>query len=194
MLYLLKVQFLTNCTWSESAVLLLVDSPLLDSLIEEVLTLYEKPDEMIENDELRTCFLYDNINFSNVCKCQKGYEAIFKKIGLDKLISLGLKTGNVEFLSSILDMINSYMNNKDKPLTDSQRDDIVTICERGLTLPDKNENLFSKSLKLTGLVYDDKTKDKINNLDLVGKINKEWNDYKDDPEFLNSSIYCLGIV
>jgi hypothetical protein len=86
------------------------------------------------------------------------------------------------------------MNNKDKPLTDKERDDIVTICERGLSLPDKNENLFSKSLKLTGLVYDDKTKDKINNLDLVGKINKEWNDYKDDPEFLNSSIYCLGIV
>ena len=194
LIYIAGLDVLKNCTWSESAVLLLVDSPLLDSLIEEVLTLYEKPDEMIENDELRTCFLYDNINFSNVCKCQKGYEAIFKKIGLDKLISLGLKTGNVEFLSSILDMINSYMNNKDKPLTDKERDDIVTICERGLSLPDKNENLFSKSLKLTGLVYDDKTKDKINNLDLVGKINKEWNEYKDDPEFLNSSIYCLGVV
>ena len=194
LIYIAALDILKNCTWSESAVLLLVDSPLLDNLIEEVLSLYEKPDEMIENDELRTCFLYDNINFSNVCKSQKGYEAIFKKIGLDKLISLGLKTGNVDFLSAILEMIISYLNNPDKPLKENQRNDIVTICERSLNLPDKNENLYSKTLKLIGLVYDDKTKEKINNLDLVQKINKEGDVYKDDPEFLNNSIYCLGTV
>ena len=41
--YIAALDVLKNCTWSESAVLLLVDSPLLDNLIEEVLNLYEKP-------------------------------------------------------------------------------------------------------------------------------------------------------
>ena len=166
-LYLGCLDILKNCTWSESASILLIDSPVLDKLIEEVLEFYKNPEKVAESDEMRTCFLYENILFSNILKCQKGFEAFFNKIGIEKLIILAKNTGNVGFLTSLIEMLTNYLVIKKATFTDEQLADVIAICNKGLTLPGRTENLLSKTLKLIALIYDEKNKDKIAEMNIV---------------------------
>ena len=84
-----------------------------------------------------------------MCKCPKGFDVIFKKIGIDKLRELGVRTGNVDFLAAIIEMLINYINNNsEQELKEDLINDIVTICDKGLSLPDKTESLFAKALKL----------------------------------------------
>ena len=193
-IYLGCLDILKNCTWSESAVLLLLESSVLDKLIEEILNFYNKPELLTQSDELRSCFLYENILFSNICKCNKGFEAFFNKIGMEKLIVLGKNTGNIDFLTAIVEMLTNYLLVKKPEFTDEQLNDILTICNKGLTLPDKSQNLLAKTLGLTGFIYDDKSKEKINNMNIVKVINDTWDEFKDDPEYFHNVILLLGTV
>ena len=193
-LYLGCLDVLKNCTWSESASLLLIDSPVLDKLIEEILEFYKNPDLVSQSDEMRSCFLYENILFSNILKCQKGFEAFFNKIGIDKLIIMAKNTGNVDFLTSLIEMLTNYLLIKKATFTDEQLADVLQICKKGLTLPDKSENLVSKTLKLIGLIYDDRSKDKLGEMDIVQIINSVWEAYKDEPEFFHNVVFVLSKV
>ena len=193
-LYLGCLDILKNCTWSESASILVIDSPVLDKLIEEILDFYNHPEKVAQSDEMRSCFLYENIIFSNILKCQKGFEAFFNKIGIDKLIVLGKNTGNIDFLTSLIDMLTNYILIKKTPFTDEQLADVVQICNKGLTLPEKTENLLTKTLKLLALIYDDRCKEKIGQMNVVKIINDTWEEYKDEPEYFFNVVFILGIV
>ena len=193
-LYLGCLDVLKNCTWSESASLLLIDSPVLDKLIEEILEFYKNPEKVSQSDEMRSCFLYENILFSNILKCQKGFEAFFNKIGIEKLIILGKNTGNIDFLTSLIEMLTNYFLIKKATFTDEQLADVIPICKKGLTLPDRSENLLSKTLKLIGLIYDDRSKDKIAEMDIVKIINDSWEEYKDEPEYFHNVVFILSKI
>ena len=193
-LYLGCLDVLKNCTWSESASLSLIDSPVLDKLIEEILEFYKNPEKVSQSDEMRSCFLYENILFSNILKCQKGFEAFFNKIGIDKLIILGKNTGNIDFLTSLIEMLTNYLVIKKATFTDEQIADVIPICKKGLTLPEKTENLLSKTLKLIALIYDNRSKDKIGEMNVVKIINDSWEGYKDEPEFFHNVVFALSII
>ena len=193
-LYLGCLDILKNCTWSESASILLIDSPVLDKLIEEVLEFYKNPEKVAESDEMRTCFLYENILFSNILKCQKGFEAFFNKIGIEKLIILAKNTGNVDFLTSLIEMLTNYLVIKKATFTDEQLADVIAICNKGLTLPGRTENLLSKTLKLIALIYDEKNKDKIAEMNIVKIINDTWEEYNNEPEYFHNVVFVLSIV
>ena len=193
-LYLGCLDILKNCTWSESASILVIDSPVMDKLIEEILDFYNHPEKVAQSDEMRSCFLYENIIFSNILKCQKGFEAFFNKIGIDKLIVLGKNTGNIDFLTSLIDMLTNYILVKKTPFTDEQLADVVQICNKGLTLPDKTENLLTKTLKLLALIYDDRCKEKIGQMNIVKIINDTWEEYNNEPEYFFNVVFILGIV
>ena len=193
-LYLGCLDILKNCTWSESASLLLIDSPVLDKLIEEILDFYKNPEKVSQSDEMRSCFLYENILFSNILKCQKGFEAFFNKIGIDKLIIMGKNTGNIDFLTSLIEMLTNYLLIKKATFTDEQLADVLQICKKGLNLPDKTENLLSKTLKLIALIYDDRSKDKIAEMDIVQVICSSWEAFKDEPEFFHNVVFALSRI
>ena len=204
LIYLATLDVLKNCTWSENAVALLIESPILDKLIEEVLMLYDNSEQLNDNDQVMTCFLYDNINFSNVCKTKKGFDVIFKKIGIEKLIDLAKKTGNIDFLTSIIEMLINYTNenndksdeNEDNKKNDKIYSEITDICVKCFNIENSSESLFTKTLRLTGNIYNDKnpSKDKISEMDIVNRINNCWLEYIEDPEFLYNSIYVLGKI
>jgi hypothetical protein len=82
---------LQACSNSENAMPLIQESPVLDSTIDEVTKLYDKPDAIASNDDVKKLFNYDNIIFSNLCRDKKAFGDIFKKIGLDKLLDIGKK-------------------------------------------------------------------------------------------------------
>ena len=193
-LYLGCLDVLKNCTWSEPASLLLIDSPVLDKFTEEILDFYNHPEKVSQSDEMRSCFLYENILFSNILKCQKGFEAFFNKIGIEKLIILGKNTGNVDFLTSLIEMLTNYFLIKKANFTDEQLKDVVPICNKGLTLPGTSDNLLTKTFKLIGLIYDDRCKDKIGEMNIVKIINDSWEKYKDEPEFFHNVVFVLSII
>ena len=195
-IYISTLEVLKNCTWSESAVLILLDSPFFDYLIKEVLNLYANPAQLSSHDKMKLCFTYDNMTFTNICKCSKGFDSVFKLIGIDKLRSLGLQSDNIDMLNAIIEMIINYVgNNKDNVKADKHAVDFLTIANKGLTSPDKNGNVFSKGLKLIGMVYNDELHSTtVESFNIVQHINSVFALYKNEIDFLMNCIYTLAII
>ena len=95
---------LQACSNSEDAIPLISESPVFDSTIDEVMKLYDKPELIAANSDVQKIFTYDNVIFSNLCKNKNAFDTIFDKMGLDKLLNLGKKTGNANLLDAILNM------------------------------------------------------------------------------------------
>ena len=198
-IYLSALDVVKNCTWSENAVLSLIENQLFDKLIDEVLEYYNNPQLLSENEDNKTCFFYDNIVLSNICKVNKGFEAIYNKIGIEKLLSICKNTGNLDFLTSCVMVLNHYFENpklKDELNKINLINDIIEICKKGFNsnVNDINENLFIKTMKLIGNIYDDKSKEFIGNMDIVQIINLTFDKYKDEPEYFYNVIFILKIV
>ena len=116
--------------------------------------LYEKPELIAANSDIQTLFKHDNVIFSNLCKNKNVFDEIFSKMGLDKLLELGKKTGNVNLLDSILNMVKNYVKNtpdksKIPPKTLDSIFEIMNKCEG---LNDRHEPLMSKVLDLGDLL------------------------------------------
>ena len=107
---------------------------------------------------------------------------------------MGKSTGNIDFLTSIIDILINYLVIKKEKFTDEQLNDIIPICNKGLTIPERTINLISKSLKLTGLIHNNTTKDKIAEMSLVKIINDTFEDNKEDKEYFKNAIYVLSII
>ena len=203
-IYLSALDVVKNCTWSENAVLSLIENKLFDQLIDEVIKFYNNPELLSENDDNKICFFYDNILLTNISKVDKGFEAIFNKIGIEKLLKICKNTGNLDFLTSVVMVLNNYIENKkiDKEKESDKShliNDILEICKKGFNLNandinDINENLFFKTIKLIGNIYDDNSKDYIGEMDIVKIINLTFEKYKDEPEYFYNVNFILKIV
>ena len=201
-IYLSALDVIKNCTWSENAVLSLIENKLFDKLIDEVINFYNNPELLSENDDNKICFFYDNILLSNISKVNKGFEAIYKKIGIEKLLKICKNTGNLDFLTSCVMVINNFIENSQSNNEEDYKkytNDILQICRKGFNLNAKdindiNENLFFKTMKLIGNIYNDNSKDYICNMDIIQIINLTFDKYKDEPEYFYNVIFILKIV
>lgn len=200
--YLNSLDVLKNCTWSENAVLSLIETNLFDKLIDELIKFYNNPELLSENEDNLDCFFYDNIILSNISKVNKGFEAIFNKIGIEKLLKICKNTGNTYFLTSCVMVLNNYlengkMNNNEFNLNNQELiSDILEICKKGFNsnVNELNDNLFFKTIKLIGNIYNDYSKDFIGQMDIVQIINSTFDKYKDEPEYFYNVIFILKIV
>ena len=200
-IYLNSLDVLKNCTWSENAVLSLIETNLFDKLIDEVIKFYNNPELLSENEDNLDCFFYDNIILTNISKVSKGFEAIFNKIGIEKLLKICKNTGNTYFLTSCVMVLNNYlengkMNNYEINFTQEIFNDILEICKKGFNsnVNELNDNLFFKTMKLIGNIYCDYSKDLIGQMDIVQIINLTFDKYKDEPEYFYNVIFILKIV
>ena len=188
------VDVLKNCSLSENVSILLIDSPILIKLLDELLDFYSNPDKLKENEDMPKYFLFENIIFANVLKSQKGFETFFNKIPIDKIILIGKNTGNVDFLTSIIEMLINYLTTKKETFSNEQKTDMIPICNKGLTIPGRTKNLLSKSLKLTGLIYNDTNAEKIAEMNLVKIVNDTFDDNKEENDYFKNSIFVLSII
>jgi hypothetical protein len=188
------LDILKNCTLTEAVSIMLIDSPILEKLLNELLEFYVDPEKLKKDENIPKYFLYENIIFANILKTQKGFEYLLNKVPIDKLIFMGKSTGNIDFLTSIIDILINYLVIKKEKFTDEQLNDIIPICNKGLTIPERTINLISKSLKLTGLIHNNTTKDKIAEMSLVKIINDTFEDNKEDKEYFKNAIYVLSII
>ena len=188
------LDILKNCTLTEAVSIMLIDSPIIEKILNELLDFYVDPEKLKKDENIPKYFLYENIIFANILKTQKGFEYLLNKVPIDKLIFMGKSTGNIDFLTSIIDILINYLVIKKEKFTDEQLNDIIPICNKGMTIPERTINLISKSLKLTGLIHNNTTKDKIAEMSLVKIINDTFEDNKEDKEYFKNAIYVLSII
>ena len=201
-IYLSSLDVIKNCTWSENAVLSLIETKLFDQIIDEVIKFYNNPELLSENDDNKICFFYDNIILTNISKVNKGFEAIYNKIGIEKLLKICKNTGNLYFLTSCVMVLNNYIENA--KLSNNEFNfnkpeligDILEICQKGFNsnINELNENLFFKTMKLIGNIYNENSMNYIAQMDIVQIINLTFDRYKDEPEYFFNVNFILKIV
>ena len=187
---------LQACSNSKNALPIIAESPIFDSIIDEVLKLYDQPGLIASNGDVQKIFLYDNVIFSNLCKDKKAFDKIFDKIGLDKLLTLGKKTGNVNLLDAILNMVKNYIKNKPKEeVPEEMYDTIFQILDKCKNLRDRTAPLMSKVLDIGSNLYNnDKLKPKVEKLGLLKSINNDFPKFKNDHQYLNSALNCISTL
>lgn len=185
---------LQACSNSENAIPIISESPVLDSTIDEVTKLYDKPELIASNDDVKKLFNSDNEIFSNLCKDKKTFGDIFDKIGLDKLLEIGKKSTNPNLLAAILNMLDNYINNNP-----NQEEIPQEIIEPALEIMKKcgsseeRTALMSKMLHLSGKLYSsEKIKPKIDELNLIEGMNKDIDKFGGNHRYLNACLNNLA--
>ena len=167
---------------------------MFDDTINEVTKLYGKPELIAANSDVQNLFHYDNIIFSNLCKNKIAYDNIYKKIGLDKLLELGQKTGNTSLLNSILTTAGNYIKNT--PNKDDIPEEVIEptieIIKKCVKLHDRNAPLMCKVLDLATLLNTDRYKPKVDEIGLIKSMNNDLNTFKGDHDYLNSCLNTLS--
>ena len=187
---------LQACSNSPNAIQIISESPVFDSTINEVTQLYEKPKLLATNNEIQKLFLYDNVIFSNLCKNKTAFEQIFNKIGLNKLLSLGQKTDNINLLDAILNMIINYVKNtpnKDD-IPPETLDSIFSVLDRCINLRDRTPELMTKVLDLSSNLYTKKISPRVDNLNLFDSMGNDINNFKNNHGYLNSCLAMLNLL
>ena len=184
---------LQACSNSDNAIPIIAESPVLDSTIDEVTKLYDKPEVIASNEDVKKIFNYDNVIFSNLCKDKKAFGDIFKKIGLDKLLELGKKSTNPNLLDAILNMLNNYVKNEEKEeIPPEIIEPTLEIMKKCGNLEQRTAPLMSKVLLLSGRLYNDKLKPKIDSLNLVEGMNKDIDKFKGNHGYVNACLNNLS--
>ena len=187
---------LQACSNSDNSIPIISESPVFDSTIGEVMSLYHKPELLAANSDIQTLFSYDNAIFSNLCKDKKAFDTIFNKIGLDQLLELGKKTGNSNLLNEILNMLHNYIKNtpnKDA-IPPEVLDATLEIMSKCTNLGDRDAPLMSKVLDLGSLLYTDKLKPRIDNLCLIKSMNNDIDSFNGNHDYLNSCLSSLSTL
>ena len=185
---------LQACSNSENAIPIIAESPVFDSTINEVTQLYEKPELIASNSDIQKLFLYDNVIFSNLCKNKTYFDSIFNKVGLDKLLSLGKKTGNVNILESTLNMLYNYIKNspnKDE-IPPEILDSTFSILDKCINIKERTPALMSKVLDISSELYTDKLKSRVNNLNLIKSMNDDIDNFKNNHGYIISCLNALN--
>ena len=184
---------LQACSNSDNAIPIIAESPVFESTIKEVNNLYEKPELIAANSDVEKLFSYDNVIFSNLCKDKEAFSNIFNKMGLDKLMRLGKKTGNANLLDAILNMLKNYTKNS----PDINRvppeiiDSTFEIMNKSAGLSDRTAPLMCKVLDLGNLLYTDNLKPRVDALQLIKIMNDDIDTFKGNHAYLNS---CLNLL
>ena len=193
-LYMGCLDVLKNCCLTDTVSIMLIDSSILDTLLDELLDFYANADKLKQNENMPKYFFLENALFANILKTQKGFETFLNKVPIDKLIFIGKNTGNIDLLVNIIKMIVDYLTVKKAKLTDEQIMDVLPICKKGLTSAEATQGLISKSFTLTGLIYNEKTKEKIAELNLVQIVNDTFDENKEDKVYFKNAMFILSII
>ena len=167
--YINTLELTKNCTNSENAIEKFIESSVSDNVINDVLILYENSDQITENEENKSTFLFSNGIFSNLCRSKKGFDFLFNKIGLNKFINIAKLTDNIDILIAVMQTLVSYFSNESTQDHSGIIDDILIVIKKCLNFEGRTSNLVSCCYKLSGLIYNVEIMEKILQL---SKINK----------------------
>ena len=182
------------CSFNPSIIVFIIESKIMNNIINEI----ENP-EILTNEILNKIFLYDNIIFSNLCKNENGFNNILNKIDLNKILSLGIKSENIIFLETIMNLIINYIKKNINILNEENNEnenffnDIFYLIIKCLNLKDKSHLLLISINKLISLIYVPKLYEKIDKINIINYYLKDFDNFKSNKEYVISVLECLFI-
>jgi len=197
-IYLETLDIAKNCTFSENSVPIFISSIIAEKILSDIIEMYDKPEIIANNLDMRIKFKYTNNIFSNLCKFSKGFNFVFEKLGMSKLIDLAKKTYNEIILEAVLEMILNYVLNHDKEKITNILDDIFNILYKVFKVFEKDQDtidLLIKGLLLLGNISNDETSEKIAQYELPNFLMKyNLNKLLKNVSFFNALLFCLGKI
>ena len=158
----------------------------------------ENPKIINSNSNIKKIFIYDNSIITNVCMISKSYEQIINKLGIELILKLGTKTGNIILLENIINMIIFYIGISPKKaeikLNDNFYDSVFAVMEKCLRNKNRSSILMSKTLNLASLLYTPNNKQKVDKLKLFESINNDIDIFSTDVDYLFPMLTCLCIL
>jgi len=197
-IYLEALDLVKNCTVAESAIPLFISSPIAEHIIKEISEMYDTPELISNNLDMRLKFKYTNKIFSNLCKNQKGFSFVFNKLGMPRLLELAKKTYNEFILEAVLEMILSFVQNNEADKIGLILNDVFGIIVKAFKVFEKNRDaveLLIKALLALGCISNDQTAEKIAEYDLPALLMKyDLNKLLKNFAFFNSMLICLSRI
>lgn len=86
-----------------------IKSQAADIILDDLIEKYDKIDSLSANDSIRKMFIVSNGIFMNLCKTKEGFDFVFEKIGLSKLLEISKRTQNTDILGSIQQTILNFL-------------------------------------------------------------------------------------
>ena len=193
-IYLIVLDVLKNCSYSENVIQILISSSYYDHFIKEMLNFYENPQIIKDNEENKKCFEYDNIILKNIIKFGPGFDSLFDNIGLEKVLLIGKESDNINMLNSIITNLNNKLENSKQNLNLSQLiNDFFEICKKVFDM-NIEEDLFVQTLKLIVNVFKKTNEDFSNHFDIIKIINSTFDKYKNNYDYLANILFLSKVV
>ena len=198
-IYLEVLDVIKNCTYSEDACQFLLLSNFYDVLIEDIFMLYNDLEILKNNKDKQRWFYYDNIILNNVAKYNQGYQHLYNKIGIEKMLIIGNNTVNAEFWESCIDiLINNYENLNEKKEINSPQliNNIISIIKKIFCIKKEEIKgiLIIKTLKLIGYIYDENNKNIFSQLGIIKILDSSFDIYKNEKGYIENIINLLKLT
>ena len=189
---------LKECSQSDNTCNIILDSPIFPNIVSEIIDFNDNPKLININSNTKKIFIYDTAVITNVCMISKAYEQIINKLGINTIIKLGTKTGNIILLENIINMIIYFISiiakKKDLKLNDDFYDVILAIMEKCIRNKNRSSILMVKILNLACLLYNPNNRQKVDKLKLLESINQDIEIFSIDEDYLSSALNCLRIL
>lgn len=147
---------------------------------------------------MRDIFRASNKIFSNLCQNIKGFNFVFEKLGLEKLLELARNSYDETIIDAILEMIINFINNNHRQEIQKYLTQIFACVVKGYKVYDNNRemaDLLTKAVLIVGLLCDEESKDIINQFDFVKETCKfDMKFLLRNLQFLNALTFALGKV
>jgi hypothetical protein len=189
---------LKECSQSEKASIKILDSPIFQSIVSEIMELDENPKAMNTSNYIKKIFIYDTAVISNVCMNSKSYEQIINKLEIDTILLLGTKTGNVILLEYIINMTFYHLSVNyrkiDLQLNDELFCSICAVIEKIIRNKNRSSILMVKALNLICLLYNQNSCQNLDKLQLLESMNNDMDIFSTNEEYILSILNCLNII
>ena len=185
---------LKECSQSENCLNIILDSPIFHNIITEILEFNQNPKSISINSNTKRIFIYDNAILTNIYIMIKSYEQILKKIDINTLMKLGIKTLNIILLEYITNILYYYIKKNEANLTDEFYDKVIGIMEKCIRNKNRSPTLMSIIFNLAILLYTQKNSQKVDKLKILDSINSDIEAFSSDERYLISALNCLTIL
>lgn len=197
-IYLETLDIAKNCTASEASIPVFISSSVAENIISDIFDIYDKPEVITNNLDMRHKFKYANRIFSNLCTNKRGFNFVFDKLGMNRLIEIAMKTYNEFILEAVLEMILNYIQNNDKATINKIINEIFFIIIKAFKVYDKNRecvDLLIKTLLVLGNIAGDESSEKISEYDLPNILNRyDLGHLFKNLVFFNALLFCISRI
>ena len=140
------------CTTSPNAISSFTKAIASHLIIEDMMKTYNELETLLHNDILKKIFVLQNSIFMNICKTKEGFDFVYKKIGLRKLLEISKRTHSPEVLATIQETVLNFIKSGSMDIIGELINEISSFNLKCAKLHKKSSKMLTNSLLIAGLL------------------------------------------